>query len=92
MSSHDGELRDSFEPDNCKLPSDKEFFDAMKSFSLNLLKVNPLLSMYAWLSYTNADHFVRQLRCPFSFGTFRLNDIFREKMQSRRIASVMQWL
>ncbi|KAJ9299455.1 hypothetical protein DTO271G3_3077 [Paecilomyces variotii] len=56
---HEGGIEDHFEPDNCKLPGDKEYFDALKN-NWELLKhpsYNLMLSMYAWLAFTNVDHF-----------------------------------
>jgi len=65
-SSHEGAIEDHFEPDNCKLPGDKEYFDALKN-NWELIKhpsYNLMLSMYAWLAFTNVDHFVRPSSVP----------------------------
>ncbi|KAJ5203822.1 uncharacterized protein N7498_004701 [Penicillium cinerascens] len=57
---HEGGIEDHFNPDNCKLPSDKQYFDALQDSWQETFKhpsYNVLLSMYAWLAYTNVDHF-----------------------------------
>lgn len=73
LLSHDGEIKNHFEPGNCKLPDDTAFYNALGGKELitilekdlfkvpNLFKLfyNPLMSLYAWLAYTNVDHFVR---------------------------------
>ncbi|KAJ5972115.1 uncharacterized protein N7479_002033 [Penicillium vulpinum] len=56
---HEGGIEDHFDPDNCKLPGDKEYFDALKD-SWEIIQhpsYNLMLSMYAWLAFTNVDHF-----------------------------------
>ncbi|KAL1860897.1 hypothetical protein Plec18170_001411 [Paecilomyces lecythidis] len=56
---HEGGIEDHFDPDNCKLPGDTEYFDALKR-TREILRhpgYNLMLSMYAWLAFTNVDHF-----------------------------------
>lgn len=59
-----GSVKQLYHTHDCGLPKDKEWFDA-------LLKIGPtgagmFLSLYAWLSYINFDHFVCQMLSIFS--------------------------
>ncbi|RDW72772.1 uncharacterized protein DSM5745_07944 [Aspergillus mulundensis] len=60
---HSGQVPPHIHPDNCKLPDDAEWFMAMwRGID------KPLMSLYAWLAYTNADHFGDDAVMAYSIG------------------------
>ncbi|KAK8061152.1 hypothetical protein PG997_015373 [Apiospora hydei] len=58
--------------DNCHIPTDKEFFKAAPTPDLE-----KMLSFYAWLAYTNIDHFGEDAVTAYSVGHTRALEIAR---------------
>lgn len=59
-----GSVKQIYHRHDCGIPTDKEWFDALK-------KIGPggagrLLSLYAWFSYVNFDHFVSTACLPMN--------------------------
>lgn len=70
------------EAEQCGLPSSSDFWKATVGYS------NPKMSLYTWLLFINADHFV----CT-KFHTLvpRLLIVFREMMRSLLTQLVIKW-